>query len=158
MSTFLSQVEAALNSRPLCSLTEDPDDLRTLTPGHFLIGGPLTVIPEPSLAEAKVHRLSHWQLLRQILDSFWTRWSKECLQRYQTDYKWNQPKPSLQKSSLALAIDEQYPPSKWPLGRIREVHPGKDGHIRVVTIKIQTSTHKRPITKISPLPVNVNLV
>ena len=158
MSTFLSQVEAVLNSRPLCPLTEDPDDLRALTPGHFLVGGPLTVIPEPSLAEVKVQRLSRWQLLRQMLDSFWTRWSKECLQRYQTIYKWNQPTPSLQKGSLVLVIDERYPPSKWPLGRILDVHPGKDGHTRVVTVKTQSSTYKRPITKLSPLPVDVNVV
>jgi len=30
MTTFLSQVEAVLNSRPLCPLTEDPDDLNVL--------------------------------------------------------------------------------------------------------------------------------
>ncbi|XP_033231720.1 uncharacterized protein LOC117182724 [Belonocnema kinseyi] len=156
MNTLLSQIEAVLNSRPHCPLTEDPDDLGVLTPGHFLIGGPLTVIPEPSLESIKVSRFSRWQLLRQMLDSFWTKWSKECLQRYQTIYKWNQPSRSLQKGSLALVIEERYPLSKWPLGRILEVHPGKDRHTRVVTIKTHTSTFKRPITKISPLPVDTN--
>ncbi|XP_011144004.2 uncharacterized protein LOC105185864 [Harpegnathos saltator] len=38
MATLLSQVEACLNSRPLRSLTDDPDDLTALTPGHLLIG------------------------------------------------------------------------------------------------------------------------
>ena len=36
--TLLSQVEAVLNSRPICSLSNNPDNIPVLTPGHFLIG------------------------------------------------------------------------------------------------------------------------
>ncbi|XP_024940200.1 uncharacterized protein LOC112494270 [Cephus cinctus] len=58
MATLLTQIEAVLNSRPLCPLTDDPDDLTALTPGHFLIGNALAIIPEPSLEEIKTSRLS----------------------------------------------------------------------------------------------------
>ncbi|KAF2897664.1 hypothetical protein ILUMI_08511 [Ignelater luminosus] len=44
--TILTQIESVLNSRPLYPLTQDPNDLEPLTPGHFLIGSPLTSYPQ----------------------------------------------------------------------------------------------------------------
>lgn len=58
MMTFLTQIEAVLNSRLLSPLTDDPDDLNALTPGHFLIGTALSVVPEPSLEIVKTSHLS----------------------------------------------------------------------------------------------------
>ncbi|XP_076248135.1 uncharacterized protein LOC143187841 [Calliopsis andreniformis] len=45
MQTLLCKIEASLNSRPIAPLTDDPDDYASLTPGHFLTGGPLNAIP-----------------------------------------------------------------------------------------------------------------
>ena len=47
--TLLTRIESCLNSRPIAPLSNDPEDFSYLTPGHFLIGTPLTSIPEPSV-------------------------------------------------------------------------------------------------------------
>lgn len=156
VTTLLTQIEAVLNSRPISPLSDDPDDLNALTPGHFLIGCAPTVIPEPSFEEVQISRLSRWQLTRQMLDSFWSRWSKECLQRYLAIYKWNQSSTSIEVGSLVLVVDERFPPSKWPLGRVTQIHPGKDGITRVVTVRTQASILKRPIVKLCPLPIDTD--
>lgn len=58
LSTLLAQIEAVLNFRPLEPLSDDPDDLSALTPGHFPIGSALNSILEPSLIDLSTSRLS----------------------------------------------------------------------------------------------------
>lgn len=45
MNTLLVQVESIFNSHSLCSLSNDPNDLLTLTPCHFLVRKLLSDVP-----------------------------------------------------------------------------------------------------------------
>ncbi|KMQ88981.1 hypothetical protein RF55_11450 [Lasius niger] len=87
ITTITVQIEAVLNSRPLCPLSDDASDHSALTSGHFLIGEAPTAILKPNLLVKKTSRLTRWQMLRQKVDHFWSRWTSECLQRYQAVYK-----------------------------------------------------------------------
>nr|XP_029725237.1 uncharacterized protein LOC115265134 [Aedes albopictus] len=51
LSTFLAQVAATMNSRPITPIPSDPSDQQPLTPAHFLIGRPLCTVPEVNLLE-----------------------------------------------------------------------------------------------------------
>ncbi|XP_011169927.2 uncharacterized protein LOC105202932 [Solenopsis invicta] len=66
MTTVLVQVEAVLNSRPLTPLSEDPNDLHALTPGHFLIGENSQVYPDIDLRDVPENRLSRRQHVEQL--------------------------------------------------------------------------------------------
>lgn len=154
MTTITVQIEAVLNSRPLCPLSDDVSDYSPLTPGHFLIGEAPTTLPEPSLLTEKTSLLSRWQLLKQKVDHFWSRWSIECLQRYQAISKWYHPSNEIKEGSLVLITDERFPPGKWPLARVTHLHPGPDGLTRVVTVKTANSIFKRPITKLCIIPTD----
>ncbi|KAK2166721.1 hypothetical protein LSH36_36g04018 [Paralvinella palmiformis] len=35
-----------------------------------------------------------------------------------------------------LVLSPDTPRGKWPLGRVKEVHPGKDGNVRAVVVKV----------------------
>ncbi|XP_074101283.1 uncharacterized protein LOC141528903 [Cotesia typhae] len=147
-STLLAQVEAVLNSRPLSALSDDPEDLSALTPGHFIRGAALNSIPEPSLTSVNESRLSQFQRIQERFQQFWNRWSTECLSAHQSISKWRNQQDDIKLGSLVLITDERLPPSKWPLARVIQLHPGKDGLTRVVTLKAATSIFTRPIVKL----------
>lgn len=79
MMTLTTQIEAVLNFRPLCPLSNNPNDLAILTPGHFLIGDSLTTIVEPSIIHLPAIKLSRFQHIQHIKDHFWKRWRKYYL-------------------------------------------------------------------------------
>ncbi|XP_029159051.1 uncharacterized protein LOC114931247 [Nylanderia fulva] len=152
LSTFLTEVKACLNSRPLEALTDDPDDLRALTPKHFLVGSPLLAIPEPSLLDASANRLNRWRLLQQMRDHLWQRWTREYLQHLSPRPKWWATRGAILEGQLCLVKGENTPPCRWPLARITRVQPGMNGEIRVVDVRTSVGELTRPVVKIVPLP------
>lgn len=152
-TTLLTQIEACLNSRPLGPLTEDVEDLDYLTPGHFLIGAPLLSIPHENLEDAHIGIRNRWQLTQKMHQDFWKRWSSEYLQLLQTRSKWNKQTENMSVGDIVVIKQDNLAPNKWALGRVTEVHPGQDDLVRVVTLKTQDGTLKRPINKIVKLPV-----
>lgn len=151
--TVLHQVEAVLNSRPLTPLSSDPSDLTPLTPGHFLVGRQLTSPPEEDVSALPTPRLKRFQHLQQMVQHFWERWSREYICQLQFRIKWRKSYGQLKRNSLVLVKQANLPPLQWHLGRVVQLHPGKDGIARVATIKVSTGLIKRSFTSICPLPI-----
>ncbi|XP_055838382.1 uncharacterized protein LOC129906593 [Episyrphus balteatus] len=150
ISTLLSQIEALLNSRPLCAISDT--DLNPLTPSHFLIGRPYTAIPEPSCLEIPLNRLGRWQLIQNMMQGFWRRWHYEYLTSLQERAKWQKKTPNFKVGDLVVIKEPNIPPSRWALGRILVLHPGEDDLVRVVSLRTKNGIFKRPITKLAILP------
>lgn len=68
--TVLCEIETILNSRPLTPLNYDPNDLKYLTPGHFLVGDILSGVPCRDLTDSNQNRLLHWQRVKQLRQHF----------------------------------------------------------------------------------------
>ncbi|XP_047987210.1 uncharacterized protein LOC125227062 [Leguminivora glycinivorella] len=118
LSSLFSQIEAILNSRPLCPLSSSPQDFAPLTPGHFLIGRPLTALPSPCLLDSNTNRLDRFQRLEQIRQHFWKRWSSEYVPELQQRTKWKLRCRDLKPDDLVLLKEDLTPPLNWRLGRI----------------------------------------
>jgi len=152
-STLLCQVEAILNSRPLCTLSTDPDHPQVLTPGHFLIGTSLLALPDHYLKDVSSNRLSKWLCVQQMIQGLWRQWSQEYLHHLQQRTKWRSNQSNVKVGDLVLIKEDNLPPLVWKKAIISDLHPGKDGVTRVVTLKTSTGTIKRPITKICLVPL-----
>ena len=70
LETYVIEIEAILNSRPISPMSSDPNNLLPLTPGHFLIGGPLTSFPQMDFTETPSNRLSNWKHAQKLRQHF----------------------------------------------------------------------------------------
>ncbi|XP_022832838.1 uncharacterized protein LOC111360825 [Spodoptera litura] len=155
LTTFLNQVEACLNSRPISVINfTDPGEPLPLTPGHFLIGEPLINVPDRNYESSNVNCLTRWQFVQRMLQSFWKRWSHEYLSNLMNRYKWASKVPEPNIGDVVLIKEDDLPPSRWLLGRVVEKHPGADNVTRVVTLRTKSSVIKRPTSKICILPIS----
>ncbi|XP_045541437.1 uncharacterized protein LOC123722922 [Papilio machaon] len=154
ITTLLAQIEACLNSRPMSQLPTYPDDPFPLTPGHFLVGGPLVVVPDRDYKDFNITSLKRWQLTQRMLQEFWRKWSDEYLAQLQHRYKWKDQVAEPKIGDVVLLREVDLPPAKWLFGVIIEKHAGLDNLTRVVSVRCKGSIIKRPLSKLVVLPVS----
>ncbi|XP_011859725.1 PREDICTED: uncharacterized protein LOC105557165 [Vollenhovia emeryi] len=154
LNTFVVEVEGVLNSRPITSLSSDPNDMLVLTPAHYLIGKPLTTLPEGDLSSVPANRLSCWKHITKVRQDFWARWYLEYLNECQKRQRWDKDGPKLKVGTVALIKDKNLPCSQWAMGKITELHPGEDGVARAATIQTATGELKRTTKLLCPLPID----
>lgn len=154
--TLIIKIEAILNSRPIYDPSSDPNDLEPLTPGHFLIGRPLTSPPDPDLSQIQVNRLSNWQHVQFLKQQFWKQWQNEYLHEMNIRSKWKKmTADQIKLGAIVILREDNLPPLCWVLGRIVEVHPGNDGIVRVVSVRTKSGIFKRNLKSVSLLPVKI---
>ncbi|XP_066588112.1 uncharacterized protein [Prorops nasuta] len=151
VNTFTVEVEGILNSRPITTISSDPNDLLILSPAHYLIGKPITALLEFNLTAVPENRLSNWQHIVKMRQDFWVRWSMEYLNELQRRNKWTKDDSRARVGAIVLIKDRTSPCSRWPLGKIIEIHPGSEGVVRAVTLKTASGTLKRAVHYLCPL-------
>lgn len=154
LSTVLTQIEACLNSRPLCQLSTSPDSYEALTPGHFIINQPLNLLPESDISHIKEGRLDRWQRVQRHVDEIWARWRDEYVATLQPRNKWQAVQQNLDPGQLVLIKNENTPPAAWELARIVATHPDPYGVVRNVTVRRGEKEYQRPVHKLVPLPMD----
>ncbi|XP_028169525.1 uncharacterized protein LOC114359370 [Ostrinia furnacalis] len=152
ISTLFAQVEAILNSRPLYPLSSSPTDFLPLSPGHFLIGRPMTAIPTPDLRCSNETSLRRYQRLERLRQHFWDRWQREYIGELQQRTKWKTNTEKLSIGDMVLIHEDNVPPLNWRLGRVARLFPGVDGISRVADINTVRGCIRRPLTRLCPLP------
>lgn len=151
--TVLCKIEAILNSRPLTPLSNNPDDLSVLTPGHFLIGRPLCAIPQQKFLNVRLSYVKRWERVQQAQQLFWSLWYRDYLHEKQLRPQDFREERKVDIGSLVLMNDSNLPPLKWQLGRIVKLYTGRDGVVRSVRLRTAHGEKDRHIRYLSFLPV-----
>lgn len=151
LSTFITEVEALVNSRPITYVSCDPNYPEALTPNHFLLGtssnGPaLGIYDNDDLCLRK-----QWRIAQRLTDMFWSRWLKEFLPTLLPRFKWNKEQRSLRDGDFVLLIEPNLDRGSWRHGVVSATHGGDDGRIRVVDVRTRTGVVRRPVTRVALL-------
>ncbi|XP_023247073.1 uncharacterized protein LOC111643447 [Copidosoma floridanum] len=152
LDKLAKEIKAILNSRPICTISNDPNDSISLTLAHFIIGRPITMAPEHDYTSVSENRLSVWNLVTKARQDFWKRWHIECLDELQKRQKWLRSEGSIKIGSIVIIIDKKQPCCEWLLGRVIEISPGSDGVVGVAKVKTSQGVYIRSVTKLCPLP------
>lgn len=155
-TTVLTEVESVLNSRPLCAASDDPSDLEPLTPNHLLLQRPVQALPPGVFVDEDIYHRKKWRQTQILADHFWKRWLREYIPALQERQKWNRIRRNAEVGDIVLLIDHSIPRGKWLLGRVLKTFPGRDGLVRTVEVKTQSSTLIRPIQKLCLLEETLN--
>lgn len=83
-----------------------------MTPVHFLIGAPLTAYPDTDLTDIPGIRLSLYQKMSHIRQTFWKRWSTKYLNLFQNKPNWFHAFSEIKTDDLALLKEDKRPPLK----------------------------------------------
>lgn len=148
LRTVFCEAVSILNSRPLCPSSDDPNDLEPLTPNHFLLLRQNVTTPPGIFTKDDIYARKQWRHAQFIANHFWSRWIKEYIPLLQQRTKWTTVRRNLKVNDLVLITDANEARSKWLLGRVIRVFPGKDDRVRSAELKTKGSNLIRPIHKL----------
>lgn len=152
LSTFMAEVCAIMNSRPIAPISSDPESPLILNPSMLLTGKTeyLPVVVD-SFDTKDVYR-AQWKHVQVLADVFWEKWRKDYLQCLQTRRKWQQERSNLKVGSVVLLKEKDTRRNNWPLGVVLETYEGDDGLVRKVKIRVKrdegTTSFIRPVCEL----------
>ena len=152
--TAFTGAESLINSRPLTYQSANPADDIPLTPNHFLqgqIGGEFAPEADEDISGNPKRR---WRRIQELTRHFWQRWMREWVPSLSSRKKWYQSQKNLQIGDIVLLVSSENPRAHWPLGKVIEVYPGKDGYVRSVKLQVSDKQFVKPIVKLCPLKLD----
>ncbi|XP_061185158.1 uncharacterized protein LOC133193208 [Saccostrea echinata] len=141
LTTFMAEVMAIMNSRPLVPVSTDVEAPFVLSPQILLTQKTHEVPSEFQDLDVKDMYRSQWKMVQVMANTFWKRWKNEFLSTLQPRQKWQDSVGNLKDGDVVLLHDKESARNDWPVGIINRVFPSEsDGLIR----KIQVEDHSHP--------------
>ena len=145
--TLFTEVERIINNRPLVPLCDDKEDRLALTPNDLLLLRPVDGLVLDECSNIGAFTRS-WKQARHMACTFWKRWVRSYLPTLQVRSKWHKPARSIKVGDVVIVSNDGISRTRWPLGRVIEVHPGDDNLVRTANIKTSKGIIQRDVRKL----------
>lgn len=153
LATFMAEVSAIINSRPLIPVSTDPEAPLILTPTMLLTQKTdYQFISDHfgNFTEQDMYR-EEWKRVQALSSLFWTRWRKEYLPLLQQRRKWTDVRRDLEEGDVVLLKDKTICRNQWPLGIVVNAIKGSDKHVRKAEVRVisngKPTVYTRPIAE-----------
>lgn len=142
MQTLLKRAEYIVNSRPLkVQPGSDPEMMAPITPMHIMYGRSDIEMPvlKFELNPSLTRRMQFWE---EVKKEFWEKWTMLIFGQMVPSHKWRKEARDLVVGDVVLMKEETLASRSYRLGRVEEVFPGKDGHVRRVSVAYKNPGEK----------------
>ena len=167
-ATLVKQCAGYINMRPLSEPSLDPNDPRPLTPADFLLTGSRYLELLPTTEDEDCTLVSHARHMREALKTLKQAYFEEYLATMVKFPKETKSSPhqyavgdfvhllhhgqAKETNQKTFAGETKSLFGRYKLGRIKQIHPGVDGHERVFLVDVgQKEWKKVSYMNISPL-------
>ncbi|XP_068683406.1 uncharacterized protein [Montipora foliosa] len=145
--TLMCEVEAIINSRPLTTVSGEPNDLEPLTTNHILTTKSTVILPPPGKFQScDVYMRWRWRRVHYLANLFWSRW--KYLVVMQERHKWQHPQRNLVEGDVVVIREENVPRNAWLLALVVRVEPDSQGFVRSAVVITRETTLRRPVNKL----------
>lgn len=150
LTTFMAEVSAIINARPLVPVSSDPENPIILTPTAILtqkLGASTSAFGEA--LPSNLYR-RQWHQVQNLASEFWKKWRTGYLTTLQQRRKWQIALPDLKVGDFVLLKEKQANRCEWPVGVVTQCILSADGHSR----KAEVKTAKNRIVKMFIRPIS----
>ena len=134
--TFLAEVCAIVNARPLAPVSNDTECPQILSL-NALLTQKLDSRSDLSVSSGQGNIFtSQRKFVQNLADRFWNRRRSEYLHTLQKRVKWQDIQPNLRNGDVVLLLDDESCRNSWPVGLVLNAIPGKDGQVRKAEVRV----------------------
>lgn len=156
LTTFMAEVMAIMNSRPLVPVSGDVEAPFILSPQMLLTQKTQEVPTEFKDLDVKDMYRSQWKMVQVMANTFWKRWKSEFLSTLQPRQKWLVSTDNLKEGDVVLLHDKESARTDWPVGVVNRIFPSNsDGLVRKIEVRIlkdgKPCLYIRPATEVISL-------
>ena len=169
LQTFLAEAAWLMNSRPLFSPSNDPEDPPPVTPndllgrktnGFQLIEQQWVDDPRPETRDVDFwadHPHLRFKFQHHASKVFWDCWLKRYVPTLIARRKWYTAKNPIKLGDIVMIHVNGVSRGRWPLGTVIKINPGVDGQVRSATVKTIGGEFERGVAKLCVLPAGTRL-
>ncbi|KMQ84824.1 integrase core domain protein [Lasius niger] len=153
ISTVLCDCEATMKSRPLTYLAEERGETMPILAAMFISDIRENKIPDLDQID-KSHFAKRLCYRHRLKEELRKRFRIQYLGQLARRSKQKKPTRTVAIGDFVLIGNDLQKRLDWPLAKVEEVFPGKDGHVRIVRLKTAKGELIRPIQRLIPLEVD----